>query len=72
MSKSDTVRLFRHIDPYLRQTLDKLYLRQLSASEWTRQQQQQQEPHAPTTGAATGGAFAAGPHPPATQYDLGY
>ena len=53
MSKSDTVRLFRHIDPYLRQTLDKLYLRQLSASEWTRQQQQ-----APATGAAAGGALA--------------
>ena len=37
-TKTDASKLFRNIDPYFRQTLDKLYLRQLSASEWQRQQ----------------------------------
>ena len=31
---SDSIRLFRHIDPYLRQMSDKLYLREMSSCDW--------------------------------------
>lgn len=34
VKKSETVKLFRHIDPYFKRMLDKLYLREISHSEW--------------------------------------
>jgi hypothetical protein len=34
VTRSDTVKLFRHIDPYLRHLSDKLYLREMSSCEW--------------------------------------
>lgn len=34
VERSDTVKLFRNIDPYLRKMSDKLYLREMSSFQW--------------------------------------
>jgi len=34
VKKTETVKLFRHVDPYIKRMLDKLYLREISHAEW--------------------------------------
>ncbi|KJE98191.1 origin recognition complex [Capsaspora owczarzaki ATCC 30864] len=53
VESSDSVRLWRHIDPYFRKVLAKLYLREISDSEWGRVQQQAHEFAASGTSSAS-------------------